>query len=68
MWDNPLVIAKHEAEWEIRLRFQLWYGDFWRCQGCGGRISHPSTILSRCGGCGGYYVRTHYAPPAPRSR
>jgi len=67
MWDNPLVIAKHEAERKIRDAFQRRYGFFWRCERCGAHID-PDTRDLRCGRCDGHYSSVRYTPPAPRSR
>lgn len=53
MWDNPLVIAKHDAERKIRDLFQSRFGKFSRCYHCG---------FSNCYICG-FSFCGHRAPP-----
>lgn len=35
LFENPLVLAKHAAEREVRSAFQARYGSFWKCRRCG---------------------------------
>jgi len=74
LFENPLVIAKHEAERRARDEFQFKFGAFWKCPECGNFLSsfsqrnYPGERCYRTVGdkelCGGISLKTvGYARP-----
>lgn len=46
LFENPLVVAKHTAEREMRSAFDRKFAAFWKCPACGGYVAPAGSLFT----------------------